>query len=102
MSIDRQSISIRLDELMGLGQSDSPGRVGEITSGTINILEKLYGPESEKLKAYIRLYDDYVKNPNKESGPYRISNILHRTVGVLKSIKSEVESGLVGNLELEA
>lgn len=101
MPIDQQNISQRLDELIKSAQSDNPGTIGEVTSGTITILEKLYGKNSEKLKAYIQMYQSYLKDPNKTSGFVR-SKIRYDTLGILKSIKSEVAAGLVGNLELQA
>ena len=92
-----------MDELIKLAQ---PGKArsietGEVTSGTISLLDKLYGHNSEKLKAYNQLYQDYVKNKYKDSIG-AINSICSNTLGVLKSIKSEVEEGLVGNLELQA
>ncbi|MFC1793047.1 hypothetical protein ACFL3Q_05620 [Planctomycetota bacterium] len=102
MPIDQKNISQRLDELIQLIQSDEPETIGEVTSGTITILEKLYGTNSEKLKAYNQMYQDYVRNPNKYSMIVRDSEILYNTKGILKSIKSEVAAGLVGILELQA
>jgi len=103
MTIDKENISQRLDELIKLAQPGKAGsiEVGEVTSGTISLLDKLYGHNSEKLKAYNQLYQDYAKNKYKSDGGV-ISNICSNTLGVLKSIKSEVEAGLVGNLEQQA
>lgn len=103
MPIDKEKISPRLDELIKVAQTRNAGtiEVGEVTSGTISILEMLYGSYSEKLKAYNQLYQDYAKNRDKYHTAV-IHNICSNTLGVLKSIKSEVEAGLVGNLELQA
>lgn len=102
MPIDKENIYRRLDELIQVAQSRNAGsiEVGEVTSGTINILEKLYGSYSEKLKAYNQLYQDYVRHKT-ERGAYLCGEMRYATLGVLKSIKSEVEAGLVGNLELQ-
>jgi len=101
MPIDKENIYRRLNELIQVAQSQQSGVIGEISSGTISILEKLYGANSEKLRAYIQMYQDYVKDPRKDIP--RIRNTLrHTTSGVLTSIKSEVELGLVSNLELQA
>jgi len=97
MPIDQEIISQRLDELIKLVNSRNAGCLEEATSSTINILENLYGTNSEKLKAYILLFRDYAQNPNIKREKIRTV-----TFGVLKSIKSEVEAGLVGNLELQA
>lgn len=103
MPIDKESISLRLDELIKLAQSQEPGTIelGEITSGTVSILEKLYGPYSEKMKAYNQLYQEYAKNKER-SNCYVIYDMCWTTLGVLKSIKTEFEAGLIGNLELQA
>ena len=102
MPIDQERISQRLDELIKLGESRHDTTVmGQVTSGTITILETLYGPNSEKVKAYTQLYQNYVRNPNRTVIRV-LSNMLSHTSGVLKSIKSEVEAGLVGNLGLQA
>jgi len=101
MPLDKESISRRLDELIALSGSRNPDAIGEVTSGTISVLEKVYGPYSEKVKAYIKLYNDYVGDPNKWHAGVQ-DRIRSHTSGVLKSIKAEIEAGLVGNLELQA
>jgi hypothetical protein len=103
MTINQENISQRLDELIKLAHPGNAGSIeaGEVTSGTISLLDKLYGHNSEKLKAYNQLYQDYVKNKYKDSTG-AINSICSNTLGVLKSIKSEVEAGLVGNLEIQA
>jgi len=101
MPIDKENIYRRLNELIQVAQSQQSGVIGEISSGTISILEKLYGANSEKLRAYIQMYQDYVKDPKKDI-PRVCRTLRHNTSGVLTSIKSEVELGLVSNLELQA
>ena len=97
MPINKKNISRRLDELIELVKSRNVGCLQEAISSTINILDVLYGADSEKLKAYNLLFRDYTKNPNIKKESIRTS-----TFGILKSIKSEVEEGLVGYLELKA
>ncbi|GAI75371.1 unnamed protein product [marine sediment metagenome] len=89
------------EELIKSAQSRKIGCLEEAISSTITILEKLYGTNSEKLKAYIHLYQDYVRNPHKNAAIV-YESIHSGTLGILKSIKSEVAAGLVGNLELQA
>jgi len=101
MTLDKESISRRLDELITLSESRNADAIGEVTSGTISLLEKFYGPYSEKVKAYIELYKDYVGNPHKLADVFE-RKIRSDTLGVLKSIKSEVQAGLVANLQLQA
>lgn len=101
MPVDQKSISKRLNELIQVAKSGNPEAIGEVTSGTITILEKLYGTNSEKLKAYIQMYQVYLKDPHRNSMVVK-NKIRYDTLGILKSIKSEVEAGLVGNLELQA
>ena len=101
MPIDKEAIIQRIDYLIDLQKSQNPEVIGEITSGTISILENLYGANNEKLKAYIQMYQDYIKDPKKYAQTVE-DRLRYATLGVLKSIKSEVETGLVGNLELQA
>ncbi len=97
----KESVSRRLNELIELANSQNFGPTvgGEVTSGTISILEKLYGPHSDKIKAYSQLLQRFTKYPED---PHSVRSICLTTVGVLKSIKSEIEAGLVGNLEQQA
>jgi hypothetical protein len=97
MPIDQKNISRRLDELIKLVESRNVGCLEEAISGTVNILEVLYGANSEKLKAYNVLFRNYAQKSNSRGESIRKS-----TFGILKSIKSEVEAGLVNNLELKA
>jgi len=101
MPFDQENISQRLDELIKLAPSQKIGCLEEAISSTINILEILYGTNSEKLKAYILLYQGYIRSPNKYLAVV-VNSIQYGTLGILKSIKSEVAAGLVGNLELQA
>ena len=101
MPVDQESISRRLYELIQLAQSKQIREIGEVTSGTISILEMLYGANSEKLKAYNLLFQNYVRNPERASDNWIKSNMLSESLGFLKSIESEVEAGLVGNIELQ-
>jgi len=101
MDINKEKIIQRIDELINLAASsmrDFRGG-GELISGTINILEALYGANSNKCKAYIDLYQCYMKEQNKLP---HLREIVSSTSGVLKSIKDEIESDLVGNLERQA
>lgn len=100
MPINKEIIMQRIDYLINLGKSRNPEVIGEITSGTINILENLYVANSEKLKAYIQMYQDYIKDPKKWAQMVQ-DRLRYSTLGVLNSIKSEVEAGLIGNLELQ-
>ena len=101
MSIDKEKISLRLVELMKLALTKKPACIEEATSSTIHILEMFYGNDSEKLKGYLKYYNNYLdeRHPYAEVKQIRIRNA---TYGILKSIKSEVDSGLIGNLELQA
>lgn len=63
----------------------------EAVSGTIQLLESLYGANSQK-------YSSYNKELSDQQSP---GEKLAITLGVLKSIKAEIEAGLVASLELE-
>lgn len=102
MPIDKENIIQRIDYLIELArknQNDFQG-VGEVTSGTIRILEALYGAGSQKCKAYVGEYDSYIRS--REKGSSVTYKIVLSSSGTLKSIKAEVEAGLIGKLNLEA
>ena len=63
----------------------------EVVSGTIQLIETLYGANSQKYASYNNELSDN-KDPRER---------VRITLGVLKSIKTEIEAGLVGSLELE-
>ena len=102
MPFDKEKIIKRIDCLIELagksGDSDQGG--GEVFSGTINILDVLYGSKSQKCKAYIDRHNAYIRNSEgSREGLYIMVNV---SSGVLKSIKDEIETGLIGNLELQS
>ena len=102
MPIDKEKIIQRIDYLIELAEKSSHDsrRAGEVFSGTINILESLYGPGSLKCKAYVDEYNVYIRDLKNRRG--NIFGMVCSSTGSLKSIKTEIESGLVGNLELQA
>lgn len=102
MPIDKETIIKRIDYLIGLAEksSDSFVGIGEVSSGIINILESLYGSESLKCKAYIDKYNSYIEDTGRLRS--RLNEMSRSSSGTLKSIKAEIEAGLVGNLELQA
>jgi hypothetical protein len=105
MPINKETIIQRIDYLIDLAEKSTHDsrKAGEVFSGTINILENLYGSESLKCKAYIDKYNVYIKGTISQlSRKANMPNMIFSSLGTLKSIKSEVEAGLVGNLELEA
>jgi hypothetical protein len=101
MPINKESVSLRLDELIKLAQRGNVEGIGEVTSGTISILQILYGPDNEKVKAYIQYHQNCIRR-NDINTIILQSSIIEHTMGVLKSIKSEVEMGLVGKMEVQA
>lgn len=96
----KENLSLRAHELIQLTKDRNVRGTGEVMSGTISILETLYGANSEKVKAYIH-FCQYCEQ-RKDSYTFREERINEHTRGVLKSIESELEMGLVGNLELQA
>jgi len=102
MPIDKKVIIQRIDYLIKVAEksSDDFGGAGEVMSGTINILESLYGPESLKCKAYVDSYNSYIRDPK---GPrVHLHSMVRSSSGTLQSIRSEIEAGLTENLERQA
>lgn len=101
MPIDKEKITQRIEYLIELAKksTDDPRGAGEVLSGTINILESLYGPGSLKCKAYVDEYNVYIRDSENRRG--NLYGMILSSSGTLKSIKTEMEAGLVGNLELQ-
>jgi hypothetical protein len=103
MQIDKNSIIERINYLIDLATKATkrwdPSSSNEIASATITILEHLYGPHSNKTKAFLEQHHEYCKD-KKSTRPFVA--LASSAQGVLRSIKSEVEAGLVGNIQLRA
>jgi uncharacterized protein YutE (UPF0331/DUF86 family) len=98
MQNDNNKVIRRIDELMNL----ESGRDSEIVSGTINILEQLYGGNSHKTKAFLEQHAACCKQKDHNDMRRALENLAYSTKGVLQSVKSEVEAGLVENIQLQA
>jgi len=100
MQIDKNSIIQRINELINLGtQSDREDN--EVISGTIAILEQVYGTNSHKTKAFLEQHSACCKDPATMQFFIR-NHLADSAKGILQSIKSELEAGLVGNIQLQA
>ena len=85
MPIDKETIIQRIDYLIELANksgNDVRG-AGEVMSGTISLLESLYGPMNLKCKAYIDRYNSFLKQ--QEKGGRDFWSIVTTTSGTLKS-----------------
>jgi hypothetical protein len=101
MAIDKNNIIKRINDLMELAKEKGKTFFGEgeITSGTISILETVYGSESQTCKAYIEKYQSYARN---KMSSLRIAGLVASSIGTLRSIKAEIESGLIGSITTQA
>ena len=100
MGLNIDNIGKRIDELIHKAEQNvkTLDSAQEIFSGLVLILELLYGKDNGKLKS---LLDS--KNDSNKLGYYYISELYERQIqlclGVLRSIKTEIELGLIGSLE---
>ncbi len=94
MQIDKNNIIKRINELIDLEDN-------EVVSGTIAILEQIYGTNSQKTKAFLEQHSACCKNPERMPHIIR-EHLADSAKGILHSIKSEVEAGLVGSIQLQA
>ncbi|MGD0887332.1 MAG: hypothetical protein ABSA46_21010 [Thermodesulfovibrionales bacterium] len=90
MLIENESIISRIDELLSKESlsTNDPTTTHEIYSGTITLMELVYGENSPQLKALSigdQKLDWYTK--------------LYMAIGVLKSLKGEINRNLVPSLE---
>jgi len=103
MLIDKNNIIKRIDDLIdsttkAIKQWDHSA-CNEVVSGTITILERLYGAHSHKTKAFLEQHDECCKD---KKSPRPFVDLASSAEGVLRSIKSELESGLIGSIQLQA
>jgi hypothetical protein len=102
MPIDRDTILQRIDELLARakqGRANSPDEAAA-RSGTVHILENLYGPNSHKCRSFVEEMKSLVTG--QRMGIQHQSRIVGLCKGVLESVKAEVTSGLLGNIESQA
>jgi len=103
MAIDKENLIRRIDELIDLATKTASlgsSEHSEVVSGTITILEQLYGRESHKTKAFLEQHASCFKQ--KEGRGFALKGLAYFAKGVLQSIKSEVEADLIGNFQLRA
>jgi hypothetical protein len=100
MQNDKNNIIQRIDELIGL-QTHSYSDTSEVVSGTINILEHVYGRDSQKTKAFLEQHAACCKQKELGFMQRALEELALFAVGVLRSIKSEIEADLVGNIQLQ-
>jgi len=103
MAIDKENLIRRIDELIDLATKAynlSSSEHNEVVSGTITILEQLYSRDSHKTKAFLEQHASCFKQ--KESKQHALRDLAYSTKGILQSIKSEVDAGLVGNIQRQA
>ncbi|MGB7730509.1 MAG: hypothetical protein WBL50_20945 [Candidatus Acidiferrum sp.] len=100
--MDEKKILARIDELIkrpekGLDQYSAAA--GELYHGTVTVLGLTHGENSQQLKAF----NETIEAIKKSKRPfYEISlETINCSLGVLQSLKREVEEGLIGNLRRE-
>ena len=94
MNINPDKIIERIDSAIKTAKENiSLESESELASTTINLLEKLYGPESQKCKSFIKNRD--VILAKYTSGGAKASKSIMHTVGVLRSIKNDIKNGLL-------
>jgi hypothetical protein len=99
MQIDKNSIIQQITALINIS-GGSNSEHAQVVSGTINILELLYGKDSHKIKAFLEEHaTSFKKNENTR---FALMGLADSAKGILQSIKSELESGLIGSIQLQA
>ncbi len=101
MPIDKDGLSERIDYLVEHAQTGKGfAAAEEVVSGTITILELLYGKDSQKCKSYME--EQKPKKSEIGSSSHFHNRRIELTRGVLQSIKTEIELGFVDKLERQA
>ena len=98
MQIDKNKIIQQINTLLNISE-DNRGNA-QVVSGTISILELVYGKDSHKTKTFIEQHATSFKQ--KESTVTVLRSLAYTAKGILQSIKSEIEADLVGSIQLQA
>jgi len=97
--MDAATIKKRIDELIGLSsQATNPEAFSEVMQGATSIITLVYGANSTQLKAL----QEHVTATQKQVSREFIENFhlisARVAAGVLKNVKQEIASGLIGSL----
>jgi hypothetical protein len=100
--LDDAKIKARIDELVRLAETGNPSDgaiASELFSGAVTMLGLTHGENSSQMSA---LREAVASNQKSDKAEYLITlGIFTASEGCLKSLKREVEEGLVGNLRRE-
>jgi hypothetical protein len=99
--MDIAAIKLRIDTLwdsaMHPSGQDRVALANELFQGTITVLSAVYGPDSEQMKGLRAIAQATIlKAP---SDRMLIGNFFGPVTGILKNVKDELDSGLIGTLE---
>ena len=91
-------LKARVDALLAMSSEDrSLKLLNELYNGTLSIMLALYGPESSQQKA-LQTYIEALRNKGHPQSDNTIYGIVNAILGVLTSIKAELDSGFIGSL----
>jgi len=101
--MDKHVIQARIDELLALPEPSDPNdfqsTAGQLIQGTTTLLALVHGPNGPQLLAF---QTKIASCERTASSAWDFGEIARLTaLGFLRSLKQEVERGLVGNLRLE-
>jgi hypothetical protein len=92
--MEKNGILERADELLTM---NNPQRISELVQGTTSLLALVYGQGSPQLVSY-KGQLDYVYGKTNIMGTLHTNETGAASQGALRSLKSEVERGLVGDI----
>jgi hypothetical protein len=92
--VNLETIKSRVEALLGL--PNAADRASELLTGTLTVLSAVYGPESHQVST--------LRQASKDLGLGRTlsgdNSIAEIALGALKNLKGELDSGLVGSLQM--
>src|SRR5712664_3618827 len=100
--MDEAKIKARIEELLLLaqrGRGDDPSLSTELYQGALTMLELTHGENCSQITALRDLVAGHQKSKDHHTLITRA--ISSSAIGSLKSLKSEVDAGLIGNLRRE-
>jgi len=102
--LNKEAIESRASQLHSLGQTLATepafSQAYELLNGAISLVTICYGPESTQCSGLINYRDELVSNSiNEHQRKQTMVHAIHFTNGAIATLLSELDVGLVGNLQ---
>ncbi len=101
--MNKEEIKIHGSELLSLGESLKTdrdfGKTSQLLHGAISLTETCYGANSTQCSGLTAYRQKLIAAPDPHEQQRTMVNVIHFTIGALQSLRSELNAGLIGNLQ---